>query len=238
MTEAELLHLISSHETDRIELTTSVSNTEKFAEAVCAFANDLPGHRAPGFLVLGVSDDRRIAGMEVSDQLLRALAGLREDGNIQPLPSLTVEKIVTSAGEVAVVTVQPSSLPPVRYRGRVCIRIGPRRGYATEQEERTLIEKRVSHALTFDAQPCLDARLQDLSLPLFLVDYRNQVIAPEVIAENGRPVEQQLASPRFFDQAHGCPTNAGIVLFGLDVRYWFAGSYIQFLRVAGSTLDA
>jgi ATP-dependent DNA helicase RecG len=59
-----------------------------------------------------------------------------------------------------------------------------------------------------------------------------------VIAENQRSIEYQLASLRFFDLQHGCPTHAGILLFGLDIRAWLPGAYIQFLRVGGDTLDA
>lgn len=238
MTEQELRELIAHHEADRVEFTTAIRDTDKFSEAVCAFANDLPNHARPGYLVIGVDDAGRFAGLEIKDELLRNLGGLRDDGNIQPLPAITVEKIATAEGEVAVVTVQPSLLPPVRYKGRVCIRNGPRRGYATEHEERILIERRVSRARTFDAQPCLGSTLDDLALSLFMIDYRQQAIAPEVIAENHRSVEQQLASLRFFDLKNGCPTNAGILLFGLDVCNWLPGAYIQFLRVGGDTLAA
>jgi len=59
-----------------------------------------------------------------------------------------------------------------------------------------------------------------------------------VIAENNRSVEHQLASLRFFDLSHECPTHGGILLFGLDVRAWLPGAYIQFLRVGGDSLDA
>jgi len=238
MTEQELRALIASHEADRVAITASTTNTDKFSEAVCAFANDLPNHGQPGYLIIGVDDSGAIEGVNVSDELLRNLGGLRSDGNIQPLPELTIEKVVTTDGDVAVVTVQPSPLPPVRYKGRVCIRIGPRRAYASEQEERRLIERRVSHAKTFDAQPALGSTAADLALPLFLIDYRTQALAPEVIAENGGSVEQQLASLRFFDLPHRCPTNAGILLFGVDVRHWLPGAYVQFLRVDGDTLGA
>lgn len=236
MTEDELRRLIAEHESDRVELTESVRDTGKFAEAVCAFANDLPRHGRPGHLVVGVDDDGRIVGLAVTDELLRNLAGLRDDGNIQPLPSITVDKVTTSEGEVAVVTVQPSPLPPVRYRGRICVRIGPRRGYATEQDERLLIERRVAQARTFDASPCFGATIDDLATDLFLIDYRRQAIAPEIIAENHRTVEQQLASLRFFDLRLGCPTHAGLLLFGLDVRRWLPGAYVQFLRIQGHDL--
>ncbi|MFO1205450.1 MAG: ATP-binding protein [Burkholderiales bacterium] len=238
MTEQELRELIACHDADRVEFTVSTRDTDKFSEAVCAFANDLPNHNRPGYLVVGVDDSGRFAGLDVTDQLLRSLGGLRDDGNIQPLPSITVEKVSTPEGNVAVVKVLPSPLPPVRYRGRVWIRIGPRRGHATEHEERILIERRVSQARTFDAQPCLGSTLRDLSQPLFLIDYRQQVIAPEIIAENERPIDQQLASLRFFDQRNRCPTHAGILLFGLDVRGWLPGAYVQFLRVQGDSLAA
>lgn len=238
MTESELSDLLARHEADRIEFTISTKDTDKFSEAVCAFANDLPHHGRPGYLVIGVDDAGHFGDISVTDELLRNLGGLRDDGNIQPLPALSVEKMATTQGEVAVVTVQPALLPPVRYKGRICIRLGPRRGYATEHEERILIERRVSHAKTFDTQPCLGSVLGDLSEPLFLMEYRPQAVAAEVIAENNRSVEQQLASLRFFDLKHGCPTHAGILLFGLDVRKWLPGAYIQFLRVQGDSLAA
>jgi ATP-dependent DNA helicase RecG len=238
MTEQELYALIADHEADRVELTLSTADTDKFAEAVCAFANDLPNHGKPGHLVIGVRDNGQFGSINVNDELLRNLGALRDNGNIQPLPAIIVEKLVAKDGEVAVVTVQPALLPPVRYKGRICIRNGPRRGYATEHEERLLIERRVSHAKTFDAQPCLGSQLEDLSQPLFLIDYRQQAVAAEVIAENNRSVEHQLASLRFYDLSHECPTHGGILLFGLDIRAWLPGAYIQFLRVGGNSLDA
>ncbi len=238
MTENELDALIAHHEADRVEFTISTKDTDKFSEAVCSFANDLPNHGQPGYLVVGVDEKGRFAGITATDELLRNLAGLRDDGNIQPLPTIAVERVVTAQGEVAVVVVQPSAMPPVRYKGRVCIRIGPRRGYATEQDERILIERRVAQARTFDAQPCLGSALDDLAKPLFLIAYRQQALAPEVIEENKRPLEQQLASLRFFDLKRGCPTHAGLLLFGLDVRQWLPGAYVQFLRLSGDSLAA
>src|SRR6185437_3219666 len=124
ITREGLEKLLASGEADRIERTASVKDTDKFSEAVTAFANDLPNHRAPGYLVIGVHDDGAPSGLQVTDQLLQGLGGLRSDGNIQPLPSLNVAKFELTGGEVAVVEVMPSDLPPVRYKGRVYIRVG------------------------------------------------------------------------------------------------------------------
>jgi len=49
--------LLDDIENDRVERTISTTNTDKFGQAICAFANDLPNHQQPGYLFLGVKDD-------------------------------------------------------------------------------------------------------------------------------------------------------------------------------------
>ena len=43
----DLLSLIADHESDRVERTVSTNNTDKFGEAICAFANDFPATASP-----------------------------------------------------------------------------------------------------------------------------------------------------------------------------------------------
>jgi ATP-dependent DNA helicase RecG len=52
--------LLLDLESDRVERTISTTNTDKFGQAICAFANDLPNNRKPGYLFLGVNDDGTI----------------------------------------------------------------------------------------------------------------------------------------------------------------------------------
>jgi ATP-dependent DNA helicase RecG len=236
--EDELIRLLVEGEADRIEHTTSVRDTDKFSEAVTAFANDLPNHRSPGYLVVGVNDDGTPCGLNITDQLLQNLGALRSDGNIQPLPSLNVAKFSLPGGDVAVVEVLPSDLPPVRYKGRVFIRVGPRRGVASQQEERILTEKRVAHARTFDALPCVGSSIDALATDIFQNTYLRQAVAAEVLAENDRDLPTQMASLRFYDLGRQCPTNAGIILFGKNPLQWLPGAYIQFLRLEGASLAA
>jgi ATP-dependent DNA helicase RecG len=232
----ELRRLLAEGETDRVERTTSINNTDKFSEAVTAFANDLPNHGLPGYLIIGVNDDGTPSGLKVTDQLLQSLGSLKSDGNIQPLPSLNVAKFSLPDGDVAVVEVLPSDLPPVRYKGRVCIRVGPRKAIANQQEERILTEKRVAHARSFDALPCFGSSMDALATDLFQNTYLSQAVAPEVIAENNRDLATQLGSLRFYDSGKQCPTNAGILLFGKNPLQWLPGAYVQFLRLEGASL--
>ena len=88
----EVLDLLKSTESYRVERTTSTGNMDKFCEAICAFANDMPASRKNGYLIIGANDDGSIAGMKVDDALLKKIAGIRSDGNIIPLPTMSVER--------------------------------------------------------------------------------------------------------------------------------------------------
>lgn len=227
--------LLTDLESDRIERTVSTKNTDKFAEAVCAFGNDYPNHRQPGYLIIGANDDGSLCGLTVTDELLRNLAAIRADGNVLPPPAMTVEKIVLPAGELAVVVVQPSTVPPIRYKGRVYIRTGPRKSIANEQEERILSERRASLITTFDAHPVLEAALPDLTMRLF-DEYRLQTVDADTIAANHRTKEEKLASLRCFDLTSNKPTVAGILLFGTNPRYFLPGAYVQFLKFPSTSM--
>lgn len=227
-------------ESDRVERTESVNSwdrsRDKLCRAICAFANDFPGYGLPGYLLVGVDDGGHPTGLQVTDQVLLKLGGLRTDGLIQPMPAMVVDRVTLPEGDVAVVKVLPSDMPPVRYEGRIHIRVGPRRAIATEQEERILVERRVSAARSFDLTPCSGATLDDLALELFTTGYRPRAISPEIIEQNNRSIEQQLAALRFFDLRLRAPTHAGLLLFGKDPRAWLSGAYVQFLRVDGTSL--
>ena len=135
MSKEEIRALLNDIESDRVERTVSTTNTDKFRQAICAFANDLPDYRLPGYLFLGVKDDGEVQGLHVTDELLKNVAAIRTDGNIQPQPSMAVEKVSMEEGDIVMVKVEPSVFPPVRYKGRIWIRIGPRKGVANENGE-------------------------------------------------------------------------------------------------------
>ena len=96
----EIRALLNDIENDKVERTISTTNTDKFGQAICAFANDLPSHQQPGYLFLGVEDDGTVKGVNVTDELLKNVAAIRTDGNIQPQPSMTVEKVSLEEGDI------------------------------------------------------------------------------------------------------------------------------------------
>lgn len=237
MTDEVLARLLADRESDRVERKESFSDPAKVAQAVCAFANDLPNHRQPGFVFIGVRDDGRCANLPISDELLRNLGGLRDDGIILPQPSIEVQPRTLEGCEVAVVIVHPSDRPPVRYKGRTWIRVGPRRAVATPQEERRLAERSRSRDLPFDVQPTPHAKIEDLDRRRFAEEYLPSAVAREVLEQNQRTTEEQLCALRLATpETPPNPTNLGVLVLAPDPREFIPGAYIQFLRIDGTAL--
>ena len=233
ITKQELTELLSSTETYRIERTISTTDKDKFGEAVCAFANDMPDSGKPGYLLIGVYNDGRLSGLKATDELLQKFAAIRSDGNILPIPAMAVEAFSFPEGDVITVEVQPSDQPPVRYRGRTWIRIGPRRDIASPAEETILAERKARNFTTFDARPCFGASLDDIDLDLFQHDYLPKAVDAAILASDDRPIERKLESLRLFNSVYNLPTNAAVLLFGRDPRHFFPGAAVQYVSFGG-----
>src|SRR5690606_17406791 len=97
LSEEELRGLMADLESDRVERTESVNSwdrsRDKLCRAICAFANDFPGYGLPGYLLVGVDDVGHPTGLQVTDQVLLKLGGLRTDGLIQPMPAMVVDRV-------------------------------------------------------------------------------------------------------------------------------------------------
>ncbi len=118
LSQAELESLAAQKESTHIERKASLSSKSKIEEAICAFANDLPGSGEIGIVLVGVDDKTgRPTGLDVTDELLLTLTSIRSDGNILPFPNLTAYRATLEGVAVAVVEVEPSPLasPSARH---------------------------------------------------------------------------------------------------------------------------
>ena len=233
ITKEHLEKILSDTESYHIEKTVATDNMDKFSQAICAFSNDVADSKKKGYLLIGVRDNGELAGLQVDDKLLLQISNIRTDGNILPQPVMTVEKFSFDQGDVLVVEVTPSQVPPVRYRGRIWVRVGPRKSIATEAEEKLLTERRLSNIRTFDAMPCLGTTLEDLDITLFKKEYLFKAVAEDILQEDKRTIEEQMASLGLYDLRYQCPTNAAIVLFGNNPERFLHGAYIQYVRFKG-----
>ncbi len=240
LNDEELTALLDDLESDRVERksTWSASAAGKVREAVCALANDLPGHAKPGVVFIGAQDDGSPGTLTVTDQLLLTMADIKSDGRIVPQPSMTVERRRLKGADMAVLCVWPADAPPVRCNGRIWIRTGPRRELASAQDERILNERRRFRDQPFDLRPVAHATLTDLSAARFEEDYLPGAFAADVLAANQRSYEQRLAACRMIASVDDpIPTVLGILTLSRKPTFFLPGAYVQFLRIQGTQLS-
>ena len=229
--DAEIELLMADLESDFVERKESAADGRWIRRNICAFANDLPGNGRPGVLLVGVRDDGTCASLPIDDDLLVRLSNIHGEGHILPLPSMTVQKRRLNGCEMAVVTVEPSADPPVRYRGRVWVRVGPSVREGSVEDERLLSERRRAADLSFDSRPVNGIELEDLDMDFLCDHYLPAAVAAEVLDRNRRTIEQQLRSLRLVQVDR--PTWGALLAFGRDPQGRLPGAYVQFLRIDG-----
>ena len=235
-TDEQLLEIIADGESDRVEFKEYLKGdaSKGISEAICAFANDLPDHEKPGLIFVGVAKDGTITDEPITEKMLLQLANMKTDGNILPPPTLVVEKRNLQGKEVALVTVQPSDSTPVRFKGTIQVRTGPRRDIATPQEESMLNEKRQSGYIPFDIQPFPSSSIADLDLNLFN-QYLSQAYDRNILEANSRSIEDRLAATKMISTgAKPLATFLGLLVIGKNPQDFLPNSYIQFLRINGN----
>lgn len=238
MTDSQLESLLDDIESDRTERKESASDGDKIRQTLCAFANDLPNHGEPGVLFVGVDDKGTPTGLEITDQLLQNLASMRGDGNILPFISMDVQKRRLKGKDVAVAIVHPSNAPPVKFKGVVWIRSGPRRGWANPEDERRLDEKRRSRDLPPDIQPLRGFGIDVIDELLFQRTYLPSSVSPEVLEQNNRTFEEQLLAAKFAHPGSPtCPTILGVLTVGKSPVDCLPCAYIQFVRFDGTEIS-
>ncbi len=235
----ELTRLIAEGESARVEFKETLKGNapERIRQAVCAFANDLSGAGRAGVVIVGLRDDGAPSGLAVTDELLRRLADIRSDGNILPPPALLAEKRRYGDADLAVLSVLPSDSPPVRYKGRIWVRNGPRRSVASAQEEKILNERRRSADRPFDVSTIPGTGIADLNRRQFEDEYLPNAVSRETLEANDRSLSERLAATKMIASVDDeRATLLGLLVVGKRPRDFVPGAYIQFLRVAGASL--
>lgn len=107
------------------------------------------------------------------------------------------------------------------------------------QDERILNERRRHRDRPFDVQPVRQAKLNDLNRLRFEEEYLPAVVAPDVLAANGRTYEQRLAATKMvIAEDEPTPTVLGLLTIGKSPADWLPGAYAQFLRIGGTDLTS
>ncbi len=233
--DAELEVLFRAAENDLVERKRSTNLKEAILEAICAFANDLPDHQKAGVIFIGVNDDGSCAKRTFSEKSVRDVVNWRNEGRVQPIPSIIVDSRKIDDCPIIVIQVMPSDIPPVRFDGRIKVGVGSTRTTASLADEIRLNEKRNARSKSFDSRGIADLTSKDLDIPRFEAEFLPSAVAPDVLAANARSVEQRLEALRLVDQ-NDHPTPAAILVLGKTPQDVFPGAYVQALRIGGKQL--
>ena len=232
VTDKELARIATGLESDWFERRRSLDR-RSLRRNLCAFANDLPGRGEAGLYLIGVEPDGRRSNIAIDDELLRAIASAGHDGNFLPTPSFVVEKRRFAGGEVAAVFIEPAPYPPVRYRGRAWVRVGPTVRQATPDEERRLGERGAFRDLPFDRRPCPGATLADLDDRFLREHYLPRAVPTNAHSEAAPSFEARLRSLRLLAPHDPSPTRGALLAFGHDPLDWVPGASVEFVTIQG-----
>jgi len=233
-TEQELLELMRSGESDRVEFKPSTAQGTAIRRAICAFANDLEDRGDSGLIFVGLSDDGSCAGSNNPDEDQQKLSNWALGGDILPLPDVEIYPREIEGCSIVVVEIRPHAEPPVRYQGQVWVRVGTTNRRATPEQEQRLAERRRGGDLPFDHRPAAGLEWGDLDLDYFEREYLPNAVAPQVLEENKRSLEDQLLALRFLTKGH--VNHGALLVLGHDPAAHIPGAYLQFLRIDGTEL--
>lgn len=192
-----------------------------------------PAMDRKGYLMIGAQDNGKLNGLKVVEWLLLKIANIRTDGNILPQPLITVENSLLR--QVIYLLPKYNLLNFLRFvTGDVFgFELALERVLLQKQKKKYWTERRLSNVRTFDAKPCLGTSLQDLDISLIKKEFLSKAVAEDILTDDKRSIEEQLASLGFFDLRYNCPTIGAIILFGNNPERYVHGSYIQYVRFKG-----
>ncbi|MBI5363239.1 MAG: putative DNA binding domain-containing protein [Planctomycetes bacterium] len=232
-------------ETDRVEWKESPSAGEDVLQAVAALANDLGNTGRPGFLVLGVTKQGQVLGIEsrggALDKQQQALSSRLTSTKLWPAPSTALHLCSRASKHLIVVEVAPYPVPPaVAVNGTAFVRHGSTTRRASPADLLRLNERRPEAQRPFDSRIVQGASIDDLDASVLRGEYEGVKSAaadrehfpsfPEWMA-----VHKQLGLMK--DGAF-LPFGATLLLHGVGPQDVLPGASIEFVRFGGSSIDA
>lgn len=218
----ELQQRIDRWENLHTEFKAGPIRPDALAATLVAFANTDGGQ-----LVFGVSEERRIVGVEDADALTRQVDNVAAQ-NCEPPVTVLQEVLQPQATErsVVVVNVPKGSMRPYRtQRGVYYIRTSSGRRRASREELLRLFQE--SESLYYDETPLQRLSGKDLDLGAFEA-FLEQTGQEDLFEDH----ERLLRNWNLLEGAH--PTIAGVLLFGRDPQRQLPHAQINAARFPGT----
>ena len=216
--------LIDRGESQSLEFKESLKLKDEIGEAISAFSN-LDG----GVVVVGVSDDGGVLGVDIGKNTMEELANyIKRNTDPQIFPSVKIQEV--GGKKVVMIEVREGAEKPVFFKNHAYKRVGKTNQRILSSEMRKLA-KESGEKVYWDERVCEDGGLGDIDeekVRWFLKEARHKRGLD--INENGT-VEETLLRLKLLKD--GKPTNGAVLLFGKDPQRKFIQSEVKCIRFKG-----
>ena len=194
---------------------------DNLAAGLVAFANTDGGE-----LILGVSEEREVVGVDDADRIAREVDNVAAN-NCEPPITVVQETVRSEDGRTAVVVHVPKGgMRPYRTsRGVFYIRTSSGRRQASREELLRLFQ--ATESLYYDETPLPRLSLQDLDLASF-EDYLRETGQSYLLDDLERLLDN------WYLTSKGHPTVAGVLLFGRRPQQHIPYAQINAARIPGT----
>ncbi len=214
--------LLEQPEGKTIEFKRDLSSPKPMMKALVAFANT-----AGGRLIIGVSDDRKVLGVEdplsQEERLCSMIADSIAPRLVPNIEMITIEDKTLLIAEVFLSSSRPHFVRSEGGETSVYVRLGS----TNRQADRELIAelRRSVEGVAFDEMPMPELSIDDID---------TQAIAQSA-REKSPMGERELRTLKLLVPHQGrlVPSKGAIILYGRDRRYYFSDVWVQCGRFTG-----
>lgn len=226
MPQKYILKTIESGEGIGVEFKSSTANLDRIAEIVCSFAN-----ARGGTILIGVSDDKQVTGIEIGRQTIERITDIIVDNSDPKIyPEILSSKI--GGKQVITIKVKESHDKPHLYLGRAFIRVGKNTKPMSRNEYERLLIKRSKTDIQYDKEACAGAKLSDIDwqkVKWFKTIYKD--ITGKAISSIDAKLLESLGCIK-----DGKVLNSGVLLFGKQPEKFIPQNYITIARYPGESV--
>lgn len=222
-----LKDLIRKGESETLEFKKSLGEWKEIIQVISAFANT-----KGGTIILGINEERKVFGVQIGKRTTEDLTNkIRRNTDPKISPRILVNNL--DGEDIITIKVEESKSKPVFAFDRTYKRVGKSTVRATSEEIRKMALE--GKKIYWDEQICEEASLKHVDeekVRWFLREARTERGLP--IDEN-TPIKQMLTQLKL--KRDHKPTNAAIILFGIQPKRFFLQSAVKCVHFHGTDVE-
>ena len=209
---SEIRKLIKDGENENVEFKTRRVHLETIAKSICAMLNS-----QGGVILIGVSDDGEIAGIDAPDDSMAEIIDHIAD-QLSPVPLLSVSSHTVARKEILMIDVPQGADKPYSLGREIFVRVGKRTLKADTDDTATIVGNAAAKLVRWEAEPMPGFGVEDCD------EFELSKAKTEIVS-SGRMGSRDLDDNldflgRLRLTQRGQLTNGAAVLFASDSLSW------------------